>query len=68
MTKGHVPESSLFKYRTLRTLAYKLESAAGQCSGYGDFEEANILFAMAKKYRDRAMEMRVDLIVPNGKQ
>lgn len=61
MTKGHVPDVNLVKYRSLKTLADKLDSAAGQVSGYGDFEEANILFAMASKYRRKANELREEI-------
>ena len=60
LPKGHVPEANLLRYRNLARLARQLKSL-GDTIGPNDMEDSTILWRMAKKYRDKANELRVDL-------
>ena len=60
MTKGHVPEENLFRYRMIMALSRQLESL-GNRIGPNNMEDSTILWRMAKKYRDKAQELRVDI-------
>jgi hypothetical protein len=59
--KGHVPEENLWRYRRLKSIAEALGSLGGRVSGYGEYADANLLWAMEKKYHDKAQELRVDI-------
>lgn len=61
MSKGHVPEENLARYRRLRDLSHLLERMGNQLSGMGEYDDANKLYAVSAKYRDRANELRADL-------
>jgi hypothetical protein len=65
LPKGHVPEANLLRYRGLARLARQLKSL-GDTIGPNDMEDSTILWRMAKKYRDKANELRVDLPHPRG--
>jgi hypothetical protein len=58
--KGHVPEENLFRYRNLMRLSRQLKSL-GDTIGANDMTDSTILWRMAKKYRDKAQELRVDI-------
>ena len=60
LPKGHVPEENLLRYRGLARLAKQLKSL-GDTIGPNDMEDSTILWRMAKKYRDKANELRVDI-------
>jgi hypothetical protein len=62
--KGHVPEENRLAYRRLADLAYLLQRMGGQVSGIGEYDDANRLWAMAAKYKDKANELRTDLPQP----
>lgn len=59
--KGHVPEHNLHRYRMYVHLARQFNSLGNQVSGLGDHREANALWALAGKYKEKAQELRVDL-------
>lgn len=58
--KGHVPEENLFRYRVKMRLARQLKSL-GDTIGPNDMNDSTVLWRMAKKYRDQAQELRVDI-------
>lgn len=58
--KGHVPEENLFRYRRLMGLSRQLKSL-GDTIGANDMADSTILWRMAKKYSDKAQELRVDI-------
>jgi hypothetical protein len=62
--KGHVPEENLPRYRRLADLAYLLQRMGGTVSGLGEYGDANTLWALASKYKDKANELRADLPQP----
>jgi hypothetical protein len=58
----HVPEENLFKYRVLMGISRNLESLGSTVSGMNGEEgmkDSTLLWAMAKRYRDRAQTLRV---------
>jgi len=61
MTKGHVPDARLWRYRKLKELAEQLDTLAGRCSGWGRLEDANTLFTLARKYSMMAADLRVEI-------
>lgn len=63
MTKGHVPEENLFRYRNLMRISRSLKSL-GDTIGANDPSDSTVLWRMAKKYNDKAQELRVD--IPEG--
>jgi hypothetical protein len=62
--KGHVPEENLARYRQRADLAFTLQRMGGMVSGLGEYADANTLWAMASKYREKANELRADLPQP----
>ena len=60
MSKGHVPEENLFRYRNKMRLSRQLKSL-GDTIGANDMADSTILWRMAKKYRDQAQELRAEL-------
>jgi hypothetical protein len=58
--KGHVPEENLFRYRNLMRISRNLKSL-GDTIGPNDMTDSTILWRMAKKYRDKAQELRADI-------
>lgn len=60
MTKGHVPEENLFRYRRLMNLSRQLKSL-GDTIGANDMADSTVLWRMARKYNDKAQELRVDI-------
>jgi hypothetical protein len=63
--KGHVPEENLFRYRNLMRISRQLKSL-GDTIGPNDMTDSTILWRMAKKYRDKAQELRVDIPIREG--
>lgn len=63
MTKGHVPEENLFRYRNLMRISRSLKSL-GDTIGPNDMSDSTVLWRMAKKYKDKAQELRAD--IPEG--
>ena len=61
MTKGHVPEENLFRYRNLMRISRTLNSLGNQVSGQGQYGDANTLWEMASKYKNEAQRLRVDI-------
>jgi hypothetical protein len=59
--KGHVPEENLGRYRRLMQISRQLDSLGNQVSGRGQYADANVLWEMASKYRNKAQELRVDI-------
>lgn len=59
--KGHVPEENLERYRQIKTIAEILGSLGGRVSGYGEYTDANLLWALELKYQNKANELRADL-------
>ena len=53
----HVPEDKLHRYRHLRGITELLDSA-GDHMGSEFMEDANVMYAMAGKYRRMADELR----------
>lgn len=62
--KGHVPEENLRRYRSIRDLSYLLDKMGAVASGMGEYDDANTLWALAGKYKDKANELRADLPEP----
>lgn len=58
--KGHVPEENLFRYRRLMNLSRQLKSL-GDTIGANEPTDSTVLWRMAKKYNDKAQELRVDI-------
>lgn len=58
--KGHVPEENLFRYRNLMRLSRQFKSL-GDTIGPNDMADSTICWRLARKYRDKAQELRVDL-------
>ena len=58
--KGHVPEENLFRYRRLMNLSRQLKSL-GDTIGANDMADSTLLWRLAKKYNDKAQELRVDI-------
>jgi len=54
----HVPEENLFKYRNLMGLSRRFKSL-GDTIGPNDMADSTICWRLAKKYRDKAQELRV---------
>jgi hypothetical protein len=59
--KGHVPEEFLNRYRNLRRISQQLDSLGNQVSGRGQYEDANVLWALSTKYAGMANELRENL-------
>lgn len=59
--KGHVPEENLERYRRLKSIASIFGKLGGRVSGYGEYGDANLCWALEKKYQDKAHELRVDI-------
>jgi hypothetical protein len=59
--KGHVPDANLARYRRLRELTHLISRMGNMVSGLGEHGDANVLWAMAGKYKRMANELRVDL-------
>lgn len=62
--KGHVPEESLPAYRRLKGIADTFRSLGGRVSGYGEYGDANLCWALETKYQEKANELRADLPQP----
>jgi len=64
MTKGHIPPENLFKYRALMNMSRRFKSL-GDTIGANDMRDSTICWRLAKKYRDKAQELRVDIPEPD---
>ena len=58
--KGHVPEENLFRYRSLIRLSHSFKSL-GDTIGPNDMADSTICWRLAKKYQDKAQELRADI-------
>lgn len=54
----HVPEENLFKYRNLMNLSRRFKSL-GDTIGANDMQDSTTCWRLAKKYEDKAQELRV---------
>lgn len=61
MTKAHVTDLNLHRYRQLKILSERLDSLGGQVSNMGVHKDANVLWALARKYSMKAQDLRADL-------
>jgi len=59
--KGHVPEESLDRYRSLARIARQLDTLGNTVSGHGEYDEANRLWGLSQKFWGKANALRVDL-------
>lgn len=59
--KGHVPEENLFRYRRLAGLTHELHRIGSNLSNMGEHRDANLIWALEAKYREKANELRVDI-------
>jgi hypothetical protein len=60
MTKGHVPEENLFRYRALMRISRGFKHL-GDTIGPNDMEDSTICWRLARKYSNKAMELRADI-------
>lgn len=58
--KGHVPEENLFKYRNLMNLSRRFKSL-GDTIGPNDMQDSTVCWRLAKKYENKAQELRADI-------
>lgn len=58
--KGHVPEENLFKYRNLMRLSRTFKHL-GDTIGPNDMADSTVCWRLAKKYKDKAQELRADI-------
>jgi hypothetical protein len=62
-TMSHVPDNNLVRYRHLKGIADKFESA-GDNLGAKYAEDANVAYRLAAKYRNLAQELRAEPVKP----
>lgn len=58
--KGHVPEENLFRYRALKRIANQFNSL-GDTIGPNDTADSTLCWRLARKYQDKANELRADI-------
>lgn len=61
---GHVPEERLEEYRKIMKLSHSFGSLGSVLSGRGEYRDANTMWALESKYKQKAMELRV--VRPSG--
>lgn len=60
---GHVPDFQLARYRSLMNMSRQFKSL-GDTIGANDMADSTICWRLAKKYQDKAQQLRADLPNP----
>jgi hypothetical protein len=60
VSKGHVPEENLWRYRILMNISRQFDSLANSI-GAGDTDDMRTCYRLANKYRELSQQLRVDL-------
>jgi hypothetical protein len=55
----HVPEENLKKYRELMNVSHRYNRLGNKASNVGRYGQANELWAISRRYRVKAQELRV---------